>query len=84
VCLVVAQQTLFVSGCPAGHEMEIVCLNFNLQSTLLATGSMDHTAKVLPCVLFLSPALCSRCAGVAACACFCHLSAHLQELSDVQ
>lgn len=30
----------------AGHEMEIVCLNFNPQSTILATGSMDHTAKV--------------------------------------
>jgi len=30
----------------SGHEMEIVCLNFNPQSTLLATGSMDHTAKV--------------------------------------
>ncbi len=26
--------------------MEIVCLNFNPQSTILATGSMDHTAKV--------------------------------------
>lgn len=29
-----------------GHEMEIVCLSFNQQGTILATGSMDHTAKV--------------------------------------
>ncbi len=29
-----------------GHETEIVCLSFNPQSTLIATGSMDNTAKV--------------------------------------
>lgn len=62
VSLAVAQQMVCHSVrymclcCPAGHEMEIVCLNFNPQSTLLATGSMDHTAKVLPCV---APAPCS-------------------------
>jgi hypothetical protein len=26
--------------------MEIVCTAFNPQSTLVATGSMDHTARV--------------------------------------
>jgi WD40 repeat protein len=30
----------------AGHETEIVCLAFNSQSTTIATGSMDNTAKV--------------------------------------
>jgi hypothetical protein len=35
------------AGCGlAGHEMEIVCTAFNPQSTLVATGSMDHTARV--------------------------------------
>ncbi|NXQ46651.1 DAW1 factor, partial [Catharus fuscescens] len=29
-----------------GHSAEIVCLSFNPQSTLLATGSMDTTAKL--------------------------------------
>ncbi|NXK60051.1 DAW1 factor, partial [Sylvietta virens] len=29
-----------------GHRAEIVCLSFNPQSTLLATGSMDTTAKL--------------------------------------
>ncbi|NXS10703.1 DAW1 factor, partial [Neodrepanis coruscans] len=29
-----------------GHTAEIVCLSFNLQSTLVATGSMDSTAKL--------------------------------------
>ncbi|NWU59855.1 DAW1 factor, partial [Dromas ardeola] len=29
-----------------GHSAEIVCLSFNLQSTLVATGSMDTTAKL--------------------------------------
>ncbi|NXO71113.1 DAW1 factor, partial [Phainopepla nitens] len=29
-----------------GHGAEIVCLSFNPQSTLLATGSMDTTAKL--------------------------------------
>lgn len=29
-----------------GHDTEIVCLGFNPQSTLIATGSMDNTAKV--------------------------------------
>jgi len=29
-----------------GHDMEIVCLAFNPQSTQVATGSMDHTSKV--------------------------------------
>ncbi|NXB95822.1 DAW1 factor, partial [Vidua chalybeata] len=29
-----------------GHSAEIVCLAFNPQSTLLATGSMDTTAKL--------------------------------------
>jgi len=31
---------------PAGHDTEIVCLSFNPQSTTIATGSMDNTAKV--------------------------------------
>ena len=29
-----------------GHTAEIVCLSFNPQSTLVATGSMDTTAKL--------------------------------------
>ncbi|NWW74771.1 DAW1 factor, partial [Climacteris rufus] len=29
-----------------GHSAEIVCLSFNPQSTLVATGSMDTTAKL--------------------------------------
>ncbi|NXP86521.1 DAW1 factor, partial [Passerina amoena] len=29
-----------------GHSAEIVCLSFNPQSTLLATGSMDTSAKL--------------------------------------
>ena len=29
-----------------GHTAEIVCLSFNPQSTLIATGSMDTTAKL--------------------------------------
>ncbi|NXS52140.1 DAW1 factor, partial [Brachypteracias leptosomus] len=29
-----------------GHNAEIVCLSFNPQSTLVATGSMDTTAKL--------------------------------------
>jgi len=32
--------------CAAGHDTEIVCLSFNPQSTTIATGSMDNTAKV--------------------------------------
>jgi len=35
----------------AGHEMEIVCLAFNPPSTLIATGSMDHTGKGTPVML---------------------------------
>jgi len=30
----------------SGHDMEIVCLAFNPQSTRVGTGSMDHTSKV--------------------------------------
>ncbi|KAG1673063.1 hypothetical protein FOA52_013132 [Chlamydomonas sp. UWO 241] len=30
-----------------GHQTEIVCLSFNPQSTIIATGSMDNTAKCL-------------------------------------
>ena len=29
-----------------GHTAEIVCVGFNPQSTLVATGSMDTTAKL--------------------------------------
>ena len=29
-----------------GHATEIVCLSFNPQSTIIATGSMDSTAKL--------------------------------------
>jgi dynein assembly factor with WDR repeat domains 1 len=29
-----------------GHKMEIVCLAFDPHSLLVATGSMDHTAKL--------------------------------------
>ena len=29
-----------------GHMLEIVCLSFNPQSTVIATGSMDNTAKL--------------------------------------
>lgn len=29
-----------------GHYGEIVCLSFNPNSTLIATGSMDHTSKI--------------------------------------
>lgn len=32
-----------------GHQTEIVCLSFNPQSTIIATGSMDNTAKVRAC-----------------------------------
>ena len=29
-----------------GHNMEIVCLGFDPHGLLVATGSMDHTAKL--------------------------------------
>lgn len=29
-----------------GHDKEIVCLTFDPHATLLATGSMDNTAKL--------------------------------------
>jgi dynein assembly factor with WDR repeat domains 1 len=29
-----------------GHQTEIVCLSFNPQSTIIAAGSMDSTAKL--------------------------------------
>ena len=29
-----------------GHTAEIVCLAFNLQSTLVGTGSVDHTCRL--------------------------------------
>ena len=32
-----------------GHSTEIVCLTFNPQSTCVATGSMDNSAKVSRC-----------------------------------
>ena len=35
-----------------GHSTEIVCLSFNPQSTVIATGSMDNT--VGQCMLTLS------------------------------
>jgi hypothetical protein len=48
--------------------MEIVCLNFNPQSTLLATGSMDHTSKVLMCAV-VSASIMLHNAGLITCAC---------------
>lgn len=29
-----------------GHEYEIVCISFDPQSVMVASGSMDHTAKL--------------------------------------
>ena len=29
-----------------GHKMEIVCLGFDPHGLLVATGSMDHSAKI--------------------------------------